>query len=613
MKQLDKMAPAKWRTMELNTPGYGGLNIEDLEYQLDVGQSPDMLNMMLKNGSFGKRYGQVLLESFTDNILAIGKYADCLFLQSGNAIYKWAGSSSTPVYEDSGIAAKKGIFFNFNRMLYFLNGSVYLQYDGEEMTPVVPYIPDIGINAKPDGSYVDLFDDYNRLGAGFRVTYNGDGTSTQYHLLDKMTNLDNTPVEATVDGVEKTEGTDFTVNRETGVITFNSAPPAKQNNVEIVAYKTEPEYINSILNNKYWAAYGGQNNSRLFLAGNGDSTYYFSYVFDASYFPESNNATVGNGEEDITGFGTQYNNLIVFKPTEMYAISYTYQQDSSGDYVAQFVSAQVNIEMGCDMPDTILYVDNRLTWGSTEWGICTLCSTVIEDERNVRIVSRNINGGHRAAGLLQEADLEKAIAINYDGKYILVCSGTAYAWDYTNSPFSQSDRISVDQAAKRTAWFKWDNIYMNGYMVMNRECYFAKDNKLCKLGFNLDDFGKAIPAHYMTPMMDFSAYEYEKNAKWIYIEQRGDTPSITHIRYITNEDVNGTEEPRDLIVPSRIWGTFKWTTFGWNPVRFARVFARKLRMKKFVMLGVYMWNDEVHKDMSLSGIRILWTLVKKVK
>lgn len=610
MRYLDRMRPAAYQTMEIRQPGFGGLNIEDLEYDLEVDQSPDMLNMMIKNGSFGKRYGQELLYSFADPILAIGKYNDILYLQTGESIYSWDGEEAVEVYNDAHVADKKGIFFNFNRLLYFLNGSLYLQFDGASWDIVVPYAPDICINRKPDGSYSDLIEDYNRLGSGFKNTFNGDGSSKDFYLTDD--NLDNVPIIVEVDEVVLPD-TDYSVDYAQGKVHINNAPQNIQNNVVITAYKTEQDYIDSVMNNKYWAAYGGQNNSRLFLAGNGSSTYYFSDVFDASYFPESNWATIGNGEDDITGFGAQYNVLVVFKPTEMYAISYSYTTDSNGDYVAQFVSAQINVEMGCDMPDTIMYVDNRLTWGSTDWGICTLCSTVIEDERNVRIVSRNINGGNRAAGMLQQPNLKDALAINYEGKYIVVTNDIAWAWDYTESPFSTSDRVTVDTAAKKTSWFKWDNMPITHAIVTDRECFYSQGKNLCKWTYELNDFGKAIPAHYMTPMLDFGAFEYLKTVKWIYIESRGDTPSISQMKYLTDDDILGEGEPRELIVNTTLWDTFTWATWGWKPANFAKVFGRKCRIKKFILMGIVFSNDQVARDMSLSRIRMQWTRVKRVK
>lgn len=613
MLQQRQFKPAAYRTLEISQPGYGGLNIQDLEYELNINQSPRMLNMMLKNGAFGKRYGQTLKHTFTDSVKAIGKYQGALYIHAGTRIIKYdvENDEETVMYSSSSLLSAKGIFFNFNKLLYFLNGTVYLQCDGTSMTRVEPYCPDLCVNRKPDGTYADIIDDYNRLGAGFKNTFNGDGSSTSYVLTDN--HLDSRAVTAVVDGVTKTEGTDFTVNRTSGVVTFTTAPRSSTNNVIITAYKTEQDYINSIMSNKYWAAYGGQNNSRLFLAGNGHSIYYFSDVFDGSYFPETNYATIGNGEDDITGFGAQYNVLIVFKPTEMYAVSYNMVQNADGDSEAQFFSTQINVEMGCDMPSTIHYVDNRLTWGSTQWGICTLCSTVIEDERNVRVISRNINGGKRQNGLLEEANLENAIAINYEGKYILTVNGNAYAWDYTFSPYPASERVASDNAAKSLSWFYWENIKLNAYMLLNRVLYFADGKKLCVFDYSLSDFGKTIPAHYQTPMMDFGAFEYLKTIKKAFYQVRADTPVTINLQYITDEIPNGETDPEPLVVPTVLWEGFSWRTFGWSFITYAKTFARKCSIKKVELFGIYFTNDEIDRDMTLSGVRCEYTLVKEVK
>ena len=613
MLRQRQFKPAQYRTLEIAQPGYGGLNIQDLEYDLNINQSPKMLNMMLKNGAFGKRYGQTLVHQFTEDVLAVGKYKGSLYVHAGTTLIKYEPESDTEtvIYSDNDKLVNKGIFFNFNKMLYYLNGSIFLEYDGTTASAVEPYCPDLCINRKPDGSYADIIDDYNRLGAGFKNTFNGDGDSVDYYLTDQ--NLDEREVIAEVDGITLVEDTDFSVDRVNCIVTFNDPPANIQNNVVITAYKTEQEYIDSVMNNKYWAAYGGTNNSRLFLAGNGHSIYYFSDVFDASYFPESNYATVGNGEDDITGFGAQYNVLVVFKPTEMYAISYQLVQNEDGDMEAQFFSAQINVEMGCDMPDTIHYVDNRLTWGSTEWGICTLCSTVIEDERNVRVISRNINGGKRMPGLLDEPNLEKAIAVNFEGKYILTINGKAFAWDYTVSPYPASDRVSSDNAARQLAWFYWENIHLDTYMQLDRKLYYSNGNKLCVLDYVLSDFDEEIPSYYQTPMLDFGAFEYLKTISKVFFQVRGDTPAKINITYITDEDPNGEEDPEPIQIPVRLWEGFSWAGFAWSFIAYAQTFSRKCSIKKVTLFGIYFENNELNKDMSLSGVRCDYIYVKEVK
>lgn len=125
---------------------------------------------------------------------------------------------------------------------------------------------------------------------------------------------------------------------------------------------------------------------------------YYSDVFDASYFPENNYNSLGNGEQDIVGFGEQYDTLIVFKPSEMFTLKYVNTTDGK----ARFDSTLLNSKMGCDCPYSIQYLDNKLTWLSTVYGACTLVSTLIEGERNVQVISRNINGGFRSPGLLRK-------------------------------------------------------------------------------------------------------------------------------------------------------------------------------------------------------------------
>lgn len=611
---------AKYSILDLDQAGHGGLNIQDLDYTMNLSQSPKMLNMMIKNGVFGKRYGQKLVHTFNGEIKAMGKYHDALFVHIGNSLIKYKNGSETTVYTSDKLDTA-GTFINYNKNLYYLTPKVYLTFNNETCKPVEPYCPDVLINRKPDGSYAgDTIDDYNRLGAGFKNTFSSDGVSTVYKLSipkdddNDTRGLDDTPLKITVDTSDYTEGNQFTCDHKTGEITFKTAPNKGTNNVVVTAYKTSQKYVDSIMNCKYWAVYGGQNNSRLFLAGEGSATYFFTEVFDGSYFPENNYAVVGNAEEDITGFGAQYNVLVVFKKSEMYMVSYNYVQDKDGNMKAEFYSSPINVEMGCDVPRSIHYVDNRLTWVHTQWGVCTLCSTVIQDERNVRVISRNINGGYRTDGLINEPNLDKAIAMNYEGKYIVCVNGNAYAWDYTNAPYTTSERITPDQAAGQLAWYLWDNINVTSYKFMpDRKMYYTHGADLCIFTDELDDFGKAINAYYQTPMLDFGRYEMLKTVKKAFIEVRADVPTIIKISYLTDENPNGETDPEDIIVGATLWDDFRWTTFAWSAHAFAKTFARKCSVKKVCLFGILLENNMVHRDLTISGIRLEYTAVKEIK
>lgn len=599
-----KYKPQEYKTYEVNNPGNGGLNLEDLPFNLLTVQSPKMLNMMVRNGTFSKRYGQSTIKELTDPIITIGYFMGKMIIHSSTKLYSYDIENDTLTELFSGLTTNKGIFINFNKRIYYLNGKYY-EYDNSTVQEVVPFEPDLCINRKPDGTYSDLTENYNRLGSGWKNTFNGDGTSTVYVLTDK--GLDSTPVKALVGTQEKTEGTDFTVDRENGRVTFNAAPPTGQNNVVITAYKTTQQYIDSILNCKYHVAFGGENNSRLFLAGSGNAVYYYSDVFDATYFPENNYGTLGNGEYDITGFGEQYNVLVVFKENEMYSISYYYDADN----MARFDSRVINAYMGCDIPGSIQLVDNRLTWAHTRFGVLVLQSTVIEDERNVNVISRNINGGRRAPGLLAEQNLRNAISVVFQGKYFLIVNNNAYVWDYLGTPYIGNK--DPDRDAMVLAWFKWDNMNCSNFIHDELTLYYSRDNKICKLDETYNDFGNAINSYYQTPFFQFTGSEWLKTIKKMYVLVRGDTPSKIKIKYITEENPQGEDEVDDINIYQKLWNNFKWNTFGWTFVDFGNTFARNCSIKKVQMFSVLFENNEVDRDMSIANLKFLYTPVKRIK
>ena len=81
-----------------------------------------------------------------------------------------------------------------------------------------------------------------------------------------------------------------------------------------------------------------------------------------------------------------------------------------------------------------------LTWFNSKLGICTLVSTNIVDERNVRQISRNIDRTNSFGinGILNyNEELESIQSVDYDNKYFLVFpeSGNCYVWDYELTPY----------------------------------------------------------------------------------------------------------------------------------------------------------------------------------
>lgn len=592
--QTPSFKATAYKQLQIDEPCKGGINLSDLEYELDIKQSPNVLNMMYRNGAFGKRYGQKEYHDFGATIYSLGYYHDDIITHAGDKIYK----GNEQIAE--GMPQKKGLFINFNGMLYFLCEKFY-QYDGE-WKEVEPHIPVILINRKPDGSYKgDLNEEYNLIGSGFQNHFHGDGSSKVYKLSEQ--NLDEKTIKVLVDGKEVTA---FTADYAKGEVTFQSAPVTGTNNVEITAYKTVQEDIDKVMRCTLYATYGGNNNSRLFLAGDGNSCFYFSGVADATYFPAQSYARIGNDDDDIQGFGEQYDVLIAFKSNEIYGLEYYTDKDGIG----RFSSYRVNSKIGCDAPNSIQLINNQLTWLSTKHGVCTLVSTVIEDERNVRVISRNVDGGYRVAGLLQEENLQNATSIDYEGKYFLAVNERVYVWDYLMSPYANTGKLDAD--AKRLSWFLFDNFNVSSFVNKKLDLLYSTGSKLVILTNEYSDFGKPIHAKYQTPFMQFEV-NYLKTIKNMYVQCRADTASVINITYFTEETPNGEREPEPIIIYGKLWGSFLWNTFGWSVVNFANVFRRKCSLKKIQMASVLFENNEVDRDMSISHLSFEYAIIKSIK
>ena len=616
----------------LSSPGWGGLNIADLEYDILDNQSPDMINMMVADGALGKRYGQSLVnytgDSFEVPILALGKLNDTIFTQTERSIFKITISQTSvnvkKIIDLESYKDNQGLFYAFNQQLLFMNGHQFLVFDEKGLVTQEPYIPDIAINMKPDGSYADLLEDYNRLTSKFKNTFDGDGSSKTYQLTAKnISGNDEEPQVQVHVGTEewtyKASSKGFVVDWTNGAVTFTDAPPTGINNVVITASLDAAEsrqYELSILQCRFMCSYGGNNDSRLFVAGNGSSCFYYSDVFDSTYFPETQYANVGNGTDDITGFGEQYSTLVIFKPDQVYGLSYSYDEDNQKPL---FSSYTINSSIGCDCPKTISMVNNQLTWLNSTYGVCTMLSTTIKDEKNIVYISRNINSGMKQ-GLLDNPFVKNNIGFNYDGKYFICQNdGIVYAWDYELTPFTHSGYMDKD--ALRLAWFKFDNMFINCAIVIDDALYYGNSNFMT-LDNSLSDYVatsknedklEAIVSKFKTKMLDFGYIDYLKTVKKMYVDVRGDTPSLIKVKYVTGENPEGEYDPEDIVIYSKLWKEFSWDTFGWEIINFKKEFARNVSLKKISIFGIIFENNQLAKDMSISSIKLKWFISQKVR
>ena len=266
---------------------------------------------------------------------------------------------------------------------------------------------------------------------------------------------------------------------------------------------------------KVW--YGGTNSgyaggTRLFVAGHPEfkNVLRWSNVNDSTYFLENNFSYIGRDDELITALNKQDGYLVVFKEHEMYALEYTYTTDEQNKALIYFPITPISPYIGCDCPDTIQLVANRLTWLSSDGKVYTLYSENSYSERNVRELSHHIENDLKKHS---KAELQAAKSVDYDNNYFVFVGKTAYIWNYDMNPFY--NYTSSEQAQKKLAWFKWDFPYPveYAYNVNGQLLVICKDGARYQ-GYVLEydtpkdngmdtDSDIAIETEYKSKLFDF--------------------------------------------------------------------------------------------------------------
>lgn len=473
----------------------GGLNYKDNPSLLKINQSPELQNVRIRDGTVGKRPGYSRLYPTT---LGTGKVNGIFQYKKANGtsyrliawgtnLYTQSGTAQ-PVSIKSGLANSPSYFFILADTCYLKNGTDYISFDGTTVKDVATtaYNPTVLLGRSPSGApnAGTVSERFNLLSAGFIISFSADGTSTAYTL--SYTNLDATTMTSVVNGTTMTEGSGFTVNRTTGVVTFNVAPTTGTDNVKITAYKaslTHPEYIK---NCQISEVYGGKTSATVFVSGNPnfpDQVWHsrlYGSNFSADYWPDDAWQKVpGN----VAGLAHIFDLLYI-----SHSKGHGYFSYLDGTTYPTFPYSDINLEKGSDIPGSIQEVDNTVVCASSVNGVLqVLSNTTVNNRLSVNDVSTIIDlaGVERQdLGLLRQTNLQNAVSYNFDNYYGLCVNNVCYVWDY-----------------KSNAWLYDTNIPAS--------CFAVFDNFLC-FGSNTDgliykfdptianDDGVAINSFYTT-------------------------------------------------------------------------------------------------------------------
>lgn len=588
------------QTVEISRFTGANLNIDTT--QIPETDSPDMLNITLDNdGTPDKRTGFETLFAVGGKVNGLFYYSAELIICAGAKIYGWHEEELEELYD--GITDTKASAFNFDDKLYILNGHEYLVYDGLNVTEVEPYVPKIAISSPATGGGTP-FEEWNLLGEGFRQTFNVDGTATVFQLAQTELNDRAVTAKHLINDTIYTEEEGLTVDREAGIVTFDTAPSKEGdgvNELEITAYKTQEDFPGRIKGCNAWNIYGGSNDTRVHIYGNPE---YPNRVFrcglnDPTYWPENSFNQFGSEGNVVTNKVNHYDASIIFTTEGIYSEYFDLLEDGS----VSFPTKPVNSQIGCLSPDSVQIVENNPVFLSKH-GAMMLTSSQVRDERNVQLISEKINPD------MLKRDLEHAISVEHNDKYMLFFpDGWVWVWNY---------RID--------GWYPWNNLAATAILSVRRrieepdrqELFFGRaDGSVCRLKRITDpapynDDGAAIKAKWSTKVFGFNAESHLKMVKNLHCTLRPGRFVGIDMYYRTSRNA--------------VWkflSKFAASLFDYTTVDYAKwtyqanilpqTSNKKVKQKRVVYFQLKFENNEPDESMGLLYLAIHYSLQREVK
>lgn len=502
---------------------FRGVDLNNSPSNVDKSRSPAAPNMIRDQvGKVRKRMGYETKVTAPGGAAINGVHhlLEETLVHAGTKLYRLSDTDGTwELTEIGAMANARSRSFVFDQKLYLLDGTTYQVYDGTTLAAVADSatVPTIIISRRPTGggqSYQGL----NLLGRKWTESFLGTADATVYQLTTK--DLAEDAVTARVlnaDGVweEKTEGTDFTVDRAAGTVTFSTAPGASpvtgQDNVQITAAKEREGYLDTINRCTIAAVYGvGGSTDRVFLSGNGDKpgVDWYSNFEDPAFFPDTNYTKLVRDGARVTGYTVLSNTLAAFIDGASDGRNVVVRSgvlDENGDAV--FRVSNTMIGQDAVAPDTFCRTDKEPLF-LTNRGVYAITAEELTGEKYSQERSYYIASAIGAA-----QGRENACACTYGDFYALALDGTIYLLDLQQKTYERNSPYSSFQYE----CYYWPDIparvlFLDGDAL----CFGTEDGKLCRFHTNVDDVtsynddGAAIDAYWETSDFDGKIFFHVK-------------------------------------------------------------------------------------------------------
>lgn len=501
-----------------------GVDFTNSPSNVDLKKSPNGVNMIRDvPGKVRKCMGYETIKTYDARINgAHFRHGDEEYLiHSGTKLYK----GETALYSDMNDARSKSWQIEDN--LYIVDGKALLVYDGTTVKKASDdgYIPTLTIAKAPSGGG-EQYEPLNLLQPGFTELFAGTATDKTFQL--SFSGLDSKAVQAWIlnssgDWVQKTEGTDFSVNRSTGAVTFTTAPGVSpvsgEDNVKITAFRTVDGYADRINKCKIGILFGVNGAAdRIFLSGNPDYINYDWYCDynNPLYWPDTGYATLGTAKSAIIGYSIINDRLAAHKDSMEDDRNVILREGDITDNEPTFKIVNTLQGAGAVAPYSFAYLANEPLF-LTDLGIYAITPQDITGEKYSQNRSFFLNGK-----LLEEPNMSESYACVFKDLYWLCLNNVAYILDGLQP--IQTDK-SLPYATRQYVGFYRTNLPARVMWTHDSRLYFGtSDGKVCRFFddpvtlTSYNDNGQPIHAIWDTP--DFYGNLFYKNKTFRHLDVR---------------------------------------------------------------------------------------------
>lgn len=530
-----------------------------------------------------------------------------VLVHSGSNLLLWsnypsAQEQSTMEVLYTNMALNKSRSFVYNEKMYINDGVNYIYYDGTSIKTVASsaFVPTTTIGRAPTGGGT-LYQPVNLLQPLRKNSFLSNGTTTQYTL--DTAGLDSSNIflmTATVNDVTKKEGTDFSVNRTTGIVTFNTAPPNPttigQDNVIITLSKTNISYATRISKCLLSCIY----DNRVFFSGNNNfpNALFHSMLNDPTYISDLAYYQNGSDNVPITSLLRVGESILVIKLDDQQDAVVYYHTPQIIDEETFYPNKQGLAGIGCiSLWGSMNFLDEPVF--ISRLGLESFTKLNLGLERSIEHKSSIVDGR-----LVNEPNLSNIHLEQWRGYLMCLINGNIYLADnrqrYQNPGTGQIEY----------EWYYWDNIgdvdvnnaFQSATLLKeyDEDLLFGTKNGVVAMFTEkiYNDNGRLIYCQWQTPFDDFGISNRVKttNKKGGLAELKTIPHSVCKLKL--KVDRKEEREITRFVASGFSYKNISYIDFTFNTAE-QLTMKYKIKAKKWRQISLTFFSDELNRPFGI--------------